>query len=234
MTLDWAREQNDGLRVALERESGTAKLEEAVAVYREALKEWTREGASRDWAMAQHNLGITLLALGIRGSEPAKLIEAVAVFREALKELTRGEVPLHWAMTQHSLGEALSQLALRESGTAKLEEALDAYREALSERARERVPLEWANSIGGEGFALLILTARRRNATIAEIAVSRINTAFETMRNGGDAARAAYYGGLLTTHARLSRSCAGSECCFCRTTLSSSQNQTTTADFSRT
>ena len=45
MTLDWAREQNDGLRVALERESGTAKLEEAVAVYREALKEWTREGA---------------------------------------------------------------------------------------------------------------------------------------------------------------------------------------------
>src|SRR5262249_25066632 len=44
--LDWALTQNN-LGVALsslgERESGTARLEEAVAAYREALKERTRE-----------------------------------------------------------------------------------------------------------------------------------------------------------------------------------------------
>ena len=40
--LDWARAQNNlgiALRVLGERESGTAKLEEAIAAYREALKE---------------------------------------------------------------------------------------------------------------------------------------------------------------------------------------------------
>ena len=62
--LDWARTQND-LGIALtifgRRESGTAKLEEAVAAFREALKEWTRERVPLDWAMTQNNLGTALL-----------------------------------------------------------------------------------------------------------------------------------------------------------------------------
>jgi hypothetical protein len=35
------------------RERGTARLEEAVAAYREALKEWTRERVPLDWAGTQ-------------------------------------------------------------------------------------------------------------------------------------------------------------------------------------
>ena len=50
-----------------ERESGTARLEEAVAAYREALKESTRERVPLDWAMTQNNLGIAL-----RGSASAR------------------------------------------------------------------------------------------------------------------------------------------------------------------
>jgi hypothetical protein len=40
-----------------ERESGTAKFEEAVAAYRQALKERTREHMPLEWATTQHNLG---------------------------------------------------------------------------------------------------------------------------------------------------------------------------------
>ena len=47
-----------------ERESGTARLEEAVAAYREALQEWTRERVPLDWAMTQNNLGNALATLG--------------------------------------------------------------------------------------------------------------------------------------------------------------------------
>ena len=43
-----------------ERESGTARLEEAVAAYRAALEEWTRERVPLDWAMTQNNLGNAL------------------------------------------------------------------------------------------------------------------------------------------------------------------------------
>jgi hypothetical protein len=38
------------------RESGTARLEEAVAAYREALTEYTRERVPLDWAGTRTNL----------------------------------------------------------------------------------------------------------------------------------------------------------------------------------
>jgi tetratricopeptide (TPR) repeat protein len=88
-----------------ERESGMAKLEEAVVAYREALKERTREQVPLDWA--QHNLGHALQALGERESGTAKLEEAVVAYREALKERTRERLPLEWAETQNNLANAL-------------------------------------------------------------------------------------------------------------------------------
>ena len=47
-----------------ERESGTARLEEAVTAYRAALEERTRERVPLDWAMTQNNLGNALSTLG--------------------------------------------------------------------------------------------------------------------------------------------------------------------------
>ena len=96
-------------------------------------------------------------------------------------------------MTQNGLGNALSDLGRRESGTRQLEEAVAAYREALKEQTRERVPLQWARSFGNEGIALMLLAERRGDAGMAETALSQINVALETMRDGGDAPSAAYY-----------------------------------------
>ena len=49
VALDWAMTQNNlgvALRSLRERESRTARLEEAVAAYREALQEYTRARAA--------------------------------------------------------------------------------------------------------------------------------------------------------------------------------------------
>src|SRR5258708_32411864 len=91
------------------------------------------------------------------------------------------------------MGNALQKLGGRESGAAKLEEAVVAYREALKEQTRERVPLDWARSLGNQGVALILLAVRREDAAMAETGLSQINTAFETMRDGGHAPNAAYY-----------------------------------------
>jgi tetratricopeptide (TPR) repeat protein len=103
LPLGWAMIQvNLGVVLASlgGRESGTAKLEEAVAAFREALKEGTRERVPLGWAMTQMNLGNALTSLGQRESGTARLEEAVSAFREALKERTRERVPLDWAWTQ--------------------------------------------------------------------------------------------------------------------------------------
>jgi hypothetical protein len=86
------------------RESGTEKLEEAVAAYRAALEESTRERVPLQWATTQIRLGIALAMLGEREGGTARLEEAVAAYRAALEEKTRERVPLQWAVTQNRLG----------------------------------------------------------------------------------------------------------------------------------
>jgi tetratricopeptide (TPR) repeat protein/pimeloyl-ACP methyl ester carboxylesterase len=162
-----------------ERESGTARLEGAVAAYRAALLETTRERVPLAWAMTQNNLGAALQNLGGRESGTAKLEEAVAAYRAALLEYTRERVPLDWAMTQNNLGNALSSLGERESGTAKLEEAVAAYREALTERTRERVPLDWATTQNNLGNALASLGERASGTAKLEEAVAAYREALK-------------------------------------------------------
>jgi tetratricopeptide (TPR) repeat protein len=194
--FDWAATQNN-LANALgrlgERENGTARFEEAIVAFHEALKETPRERVPLEWAATENNLGNALGRLGERAGGTARLEEAVAAFREALKELTRARVPLAWAKAQNNLGNALEILGEREGGTARLEEAAAAHRAALGEYTRERVPLDWARSFGSEGVALMLLAERRRDAAMAKTALDQINTAFETMRDGGHAPNAAFY-----------------------------------------
>ena len=127
------------LRILGAQESGTARLEEAVAAYRAALEECTRDRAPLQWAMTQNNLGIALKTLGERESGTARLEEAVAAYHAALEEYTPDRVPLQWAMTQMNLGNVLATLGAREGGTARLEEAVAAYRAALE---RDPLPID--------------------------------------------------------------------------------------------
>ena len=192
--LQWATTQNN-LGVALQtlggRESGTARLNEAVAAYRAALEETTRERVPLHWAAMQNNLGIVLATLGGRESGTTRLEEAVAAYRAALEERTRQRVPLDWAATQMNLGNALRAFGERESGTANLEAAVEAYRAALEEWTRDRVPLDWAASFGNQGVALMLIADRTSDAAMAETSVTQIETAYATLRDGGQAPWAA-------------------------------------------
>ena len=76
----------DALLSLGERESGTARLEEAVEAYRAALKEQTRERVPLQWAIVQSNLGFALLRLGEREIGTARLEEAVVTYRAALQD----------------------------------------------------------------------------------------------------------------------------------------------------
>jgi tetratricopeptide (TPR) repeat protein len=134
----------NALRTLGEREAGTERLEAAVAAYRAALEEYTRDRVPLQWAMTQMNLGNALAALGEREGGTDRLEEAVAAYRASLEEQTRDRVPLDWATTQMNLGTALQTLGEREAGTERLEAAVAAYRAALEEFTRDRVPLDWA------------------------------------------------------------------------------------------
>lgn len=161
------------------RESGTARLEEAVRVYEAARMEYTRDRAPLGWAMVQNNLGDTLHTLGERESGTARFEQAVHVYKAALEESTRTRVPLDWAGIQTNLGNALQAIGERESGTARLEEAVRAYNDALKERTRDRVPLDWAATQNNLGNALRALGERESGTARLEEAVRAFQDALE-------------------------------------------------------
>jgi tetratricopeptide (TPR) repeat protein len=86
--LDWAQTQmnlGDTLSTLGEREGGTARLEEAVAAYRSALKEWTRDRASLHWAYLQQGLAKALAVSGLRLKDPLRLKEALVCVHGAVE-----------------------------------------------------------------------------------------------------------------------------------------------------
>ena len=137
----------------------------------------------------QNNLGNALQRLGERESGTARLEEAVAAYRAALEERTRERVPLQWAMTQNNLGNALSSArrAGERDGAARGGGRMPIARRWRND-TRERVPLDWAASFGNQGVAMMLIADRTNDGALAETAVSQIQTAYETLRDGGHAA----------------------------------------------
>jgi hypothetical protein len=64
---------------------------------------------------------------------------------------------------------------------------------ALEEYTRERVPLDWAASLGNQGVTLTLIADRTNYLVVAETGVRQIETAYETLRSGGQEQWAAYF-----------------------------------------
>src|SRR5262249_27206257 len=116
MPLQWATTQ-DNLGNALsslgESKGETAKLEEAIVVYREALEERTRDRVPLSWATTNSNLAITLSKLGEREVGTARIEEAIAIFRDAIAVVSTLDAPHQMEMLRRNLARAEELLSTR-------------------------------------------------------------------------------------------------------------------------
>lgn len=90
--------QRSALKTLGERESGTARLEKAVAAFRGALEERTRERVPLDWAATQNNLGPalrTLTALLERIAQDKSLDEDTRALAEDKTKAVAEGLPNH-------------------------------------------------------------------------------------------------------------------------------------------
>ncbi|MEM9523201.1 MAG: hypothetical protein AAF982_04280, partial [Pseudomonadota bacterium] len=150
--LDWATAQNNlgnALLVLSERESGTARLEQAIDAYRSALQEWTRDRVPLNWATAQSNLGNALKTLGERERGTARLEQAVDAYRSALRERTRDRVPLDWARSNSNLAITQVELFKRTGDKAWLAKAQARLAEAREVFIAAQIShyIEWSDKV---------------------------------------------------------------------------------------
>ncbi len=114
MPLNWATAHNNlgaALRTLGERESGILRLEEAVAAYRAALEERTRDRVPLDWAGTRFNMSIVLELLAERGRDRTALEEAVACVRDAVTVFREANITARLPGALQWLGELEAQLA---------------------------------------------------------------------------------------------------------------------------
>jgi hypothetical protein len=81
---------------------------------------------------------------------------------------------------------------------ASLDAAVAAFDEALKERTFERVPLQWAKSLGAQGVARVAAAERLGDRALTDEAIAQIQTAYETVRSGGDERQSACFLKRLT------------------------------------
>jgi hypothetical protein len=93
------------------RESGTARLEEAVGAYRAALLEWTNERVPLYWAGAQMNLGQVLTVIAERLGDQDRMAEALACAHDAMAVFREGGASHYLAMAERILAKAEAALA---------------------------------------------------------------------------------------------------------------------------
>ncbi len=62
---------------------------------------------------------------------------------------------------------------------------------------RDRIPLEWANSYGNQGVAMMLVADRNSDGRLAGVTIEQIQTAYETLRDGGQEPWAAHFQGEL-------------------------------------
>ena len=94
-----------------EREGGTTRLEEAVAAYRLALEERTRDRVPLGWATTQDNLANALAFLAERTRDRARMAEAISGMRDAAEVYRQGGVSNRLPIVEERIVEMEAALA---------------------------------------------------------------------------------------------------------------------------
>ncbi|MCZ8546819.1 caspase family protein [Mesorhizobium qingshengii] len=136
------------------RENGTARVEQAIKVYEDALKIFTRKRTPALWATVLINLGNAYDLMGQRAGGAAYYAKAMDAYRQATKVYTKTTSPDKWAGLQNNIGNEFT--ALGDAGDARKNytAAIEAFHGALTVWTREKVPVQWAMALANLAVSL--------------------------------------------------------------------------------
>lgn len=128
---DDLEEHNAALAMIIKRQESVDELEEAIVVFCEALKVYTKEYNPRRWLNTQYEIAQALQKIGNKLQQPQKHEEAIAVFREQQLVLQRQYAPAQWASIQNNIASAMYNIATITDDPQKFREAASVYVEAI-------------------------------------------------------------------------------------------------------
>lgn len=160
------------------------RLERAIAIYRKALDEMTRDEDPLMWALMQNHLATAAEALaGKRRFSDEELETAVKAYRSVSATLGRENHPSDWAFAQHRLGMVLYRLALRrDSDPTLLRTSAAAFEEALEVVNRDDQPDRWSEVMNQLGVTLMALGIQGQGTDVLARAAATFRETLEVRR----------------------------------------------------
>lgn len=158
---------------------GADQLDRAVAAYREAEKQGSKEAAPLAWARIQNHLAAVLQLQGQKKKDPKPIRAAAVIYSTVGAALDRTAHANDWAMAHVYLGRALYILAGLEGKPDYLRRASTAYEHALSVYDKNSMPGRWAEVTNQYGVVLLALGEEVGADETLEEAVSQFRTAMK-------------------------------------------------------
>ena len=138
-----------------------AMLEEALALYGDALPVFQELGRPEERAEAEMNLGLVLQTLA--GMNRARITDAISAYQRALRVFDRAQFPKEFAILQNNLATAFLSIPLSDE-RAKMREALavQAFEEGLRVVNIVDHPVEYAMLQNNLGNALQYVSSAHR------------------------------------------------------------------------
>ena len=157
-------------------------LETSVTYYHRALGEFSRESNPAAWALAQSNLGATLISLSALDPKSSAVREAITAFREALQVFSLQNHSAEYVQLQTSICNASEELGEHEAGIDDLQQAVAAYRAALLGVSMQADPFTWASIQSHLGWTLRLLGDRESTSSDLEDAIAADRAALSVFR----------------------------------------------------
>ncbi len=133
-------------------------LNAAVAYFRHALDDWTRDRDPLEWAIAQQNLGGALCDQYNLNRNTALLHPAVAAFQNAMSVYQARSDEVDVAAIQSELGILFETIARYEPGNENIRKAVEYYRTGLKGIDPRKFPNLWGETQIQLGNALRVLS----------------------------------------------------------------------------
>jgi tetratricopeptide (TPR) repeat protein len=117
------------LHIVAQRSGTAERMEEAVKMYRIALREFRHDQTPHEWAATLNSLAIALWELSRLRRNALPLKDAIESYRAV--ELVRERAPMEWAIAQLNLGALLWSLGDRASALEAIARSTEFFRENI-------------------------------------------------------------------------------------------------------
>ncbi len=154
-------------------------LKEALDLYYEALKKFSRENDPIEWAGLMFNIGYVQNEIGKSEHDSSYLEQALTTLFNAKAIIPQDQEPQLYANIIKSIGISLVNLGDIKCVPSYYTRAANAFREALIMTPREHFPLFWANLQNCLGFVMSHLGQLENNTIYFKEAIEAYNEALK-------------------------------------------------------